>query len=424
MRLARIRSSLGFAAAAVLLLAGLALQGRAADETEALREKARKLNDITGNSAIDGAAQILIEDPAGTKKLLVAALEMTKGKEQPFNFNAAFILARAALQLKDYEASRTFFRICAEQGTRLKSGQKLILAYSGLLGVVDLLYVNKKYDESTKLCQEFLELLEKEGVAPRLKAEVLRRMIRGLARQGKIDEATRLVDTLSKLRENDWRNLELKGWLQREAGNYGEAAKTYEELLERVGKEKGLEKDEKAEVTTEVRYLLSGVYVDLNKIDEASKHLKALLDDHPDDPTYNNDLGYIWADHDMNLGEAEKLIRKAIELDRKLRKSSPEAKPGTEIKDNAAYLDSLGWVLFKQKKYKEAKPPLMEAVKDEKEGQHLEILDHLGDVHMALGEKTEALAAWKKGLEVAGPSKREQQRKTDVEKKLKQYQSK
>jgi len=76
-------------------------------------------------------------------------------------------------------------------------------------------------------------------------------------------------------------------------------------------------------------------------------------------------------------------------------------------------------VLFKQKKYKEAKPYLLDAVKD-KGGRHIEIYDHLGDVHMALGEKAEAVKAWKEGVKLAGPSPREQKRKAEVEKKIKE----
>src|SRR5262249_33054485 len=139
--------------------------------------------------------------------------------------------------------------------------------------------------------------------------------------------------------------------------------------------------------------------------------------------SYNNDLGYIWADHDLKLDESEKLIRKAIEDDKKQQQDDdPELKP-EKIKANPAYLDSLGWVLFKQKKYKEALPPLEDAVK-EPEGQHIEIFDHLGDVQMALGNKTAAVDAWKKGLDYVGTSKREQERKVIVEKKLKEQQEK
>jgi tetratricopeptide (TPR) repeat protein len=119
----------------------------------------------------------------------------------------------------------------------------------------------------------------------------------------------------------------------------------------------------------------------------------------------------------MNLDKAEKYIRKALDLDRKQRK---EAKiTPDQDKDNGAYLDSLGWVLYKEKKYKEAKEAMLEAVKD-KDAQHIEIFDHLGDVHMALGEKADAVAAWKKGVDVAGDTKKEQERKTAVEKKLKE----
>ena len=47
------------------------------------------------------------------------------------------------------------------------------------------------------------------------------------------------------------------------------------------------------------------------------------------------------------------------------------------------------------------------------------LLDHLGDVLMALGEKTEAVAVWKKSIEAPGDSKREEKRKEEVLKKIK-----
>ena len=69
-------------------------------------------------------------------------------------------------------------------------------------------------------------------------------------------------------------------------------------------------------------------------------------------------------------------------------------------------------------KAKEAKPHLLDAVKDP-EGQHIEIFDHLADIHWKLGEKAEAIAAWKKGLEHATDSKRDLKRVQEVKKKLK-----
>jgi allantoin racemase len=61
---------------------------------------------------------------------------------------------------------------------------------------------------------------------------------------------------------------------------------------------------------------------------------------------------------------------------------------------------------------------------EDKDSQHIEIYDHLGDVLAALGEKKEAVAAWKKGLEsiTATAGKRELDRKVIVEKKIKDNQ--
>jgi tetratricopeptide (TPR) repeat protein len=417
----RMERRWGLLAGAVLVVFGLPASAvKAADESD-WKTKALALNDITGEDPIRGQIKELQDDPAASKKLLEAALPLAKDKKQPFNFNAAYIMGRVALQIKDYDAAQVFFRICADQAAQLGSGQKLVQAFSGMLTVIDLLFANKKFEETAKLCQEFLENLEKRGISPRIKDDVLRRMIRALTKQEKVEEALKMTDNLIKARGNDWRNLELKGWIQREIGKPEESAKIYEDLLEKVGKDTTLEKEEIEEIIAEVHYVLSGVYVDMNQIDKASGHLKILLAKKPDDPTFNNDLGYIWADHDMNLDEAETMIRKALEEDRQQKlKANPDMKPD-EAKENSAYLDSLGWVLYKKKKFQEAKPILLKAIED-KDAQHIEIYDHLGDVHLALGEKTEALSAWKKGVEAAGPSKREQERKALVEKKIKEHQ--
>jgi tetratricopeptide (TPR) repeat protein len=401
--------------ATVAVIGLTSVAARAADDAE-WKNRALALNDITGDDPIRGEIKTLTEDPAGTKKLLAAAVPLAKGKDQPFGCNAAFILAAAALQLKDTDAAKTFHHIYLDQAAKLRSPQKLVRSYMFLRGITDVLNQKKKYDESLKVSQEFLETLERLGVSDFLKNDLLREMIRTLARQGKLDEANKMADNLIKAQPADWRNLELKALLQREAGQYEEAAKIYEGLLTKVAKDRALDKDEREAILPEIHYILSGVYVDMKRVDKATEHLQILLKAHPNDPTYNNDLGYIWADHDMNLTEAEKMIRKALEEDKKKRKKDPDATP-EENKDNAAYLDSLGWVLFKQKKYEEAKPILLEAVKD-KEGQHIEIFDHLGELYKVLGDKAKAVEAWKNGVKVAGSSKKEQERKAEVEKKI------
>src|SRR5262249_41409655 len=160
---------------------------------------------------------------------------------------------------------------------------------------------------------------------------------------------------------------------ERETGDYTTAARTYEQLLPAIASDERYDADKKKQLATDVHYMLSNVYMEANAIDKAAEQLQMLLKEKPDDPGYNNDLGYIWADHDMNLPEAEKMIRKAIDEDHKQREK--EAKKGAKAgqpEDNSAYLDSLGWVLFKLKRYQEAKP-LLEKATQAKDGQHVEI---------------------------------------------------
>jgi tetratricopeptide (TPR) repeat protein len=378
----------------------------------ALRKKALGLNDLTGGDPMRGALQEMTEDSAGTKKLLAVAVKMTKEKPQPFNRNTTLLLALAAENVKEVDASAAFYRLNAQQALKLQSERGLAQAYVGL---IQLYSENKRFAESEKVCKEFLALEgEEDDAVERLKPLVMRRMVLAVAKQGSADRALKMVDELVKSDPRNWLHRALKADVLREADKLEEAAKAYLDVIDRVKRDGRIEKEDQDSSIDEYRYALSGIYIDLGDVDKAAEQLKQLLEREPNNPTYNNDLGYIWADHGMNLAEAEKLIRKAIDEERKLKQKLKIE--GTE--DNAAYLDSLGWVLFKQGKAKEAKPHLLAAVK-QKEGRHLEIYDHLADVHQALGEKAEAVAAWKKGLEHAAPGKRDQKRKAEVEKKLK-----
>jgi tetratricopeptide (TPR) repeat protein len=408
------QSHSGWALAALALLLAAGLAGAApVDEEAALKKQILQLNEITGADPAIGKVLELLDDQPGAKKLVAVAHKMAKQKDQPLNVNATYILARLAQALKDVDASETFYRLNVEQAKKLESGQKLASAFAGLIQ----LYTDaKKYAEAEKVCKEFLDLDVDENV-DRLKPGVQRRMILILARQGDVDKAIEMVDKLIKAQPQNWLNLETKARVFREAGKPDDAAKLYLEIIDKIGKDNRLEKDAKEDFISEMRYTLSGVYVDLKQIDKAEEQLRALLSKEPDNPTFNNDLGYILADHDMKLEESEKLVRKALDEDRKQRrKANPDLKP-EEDKDNPAYLDSMGWVLFKQKKYPEAKKFLQQALEQE-DGRHLEIYEHMGDTHMALGEKKDAVSAYKKALEVASDSKRDKARKSEIEKKI------
>lgn len=79
-----------------------------------------------------------------------------------------------------------------------------------------------------------------------------------------------------------------------------------------------------------------------------------------------NFLGYLLADHDRRLSEAESLIRRALEQE----------------PDNGAYLDSWGWVLFRLGRPEEARKVLERAV--DATGGDPVVHEHLGDVYVKL----------------------------------------
>lgn len=405
-----------------------------------LSKKLAELNVISGTDAARGALKELLENKEEARRLLIEALTLTKEKDAPLSYNAAHILARTAVGLKDVKAAEHFYRICMDQANRLLSPQKLLESYGEL---IDIYYDHKMYAKSAALCRELLEhkgddkkerwilevvptpfgepSFEKHNgydfVAP-FRPAVHRLLIQALAKQGKYEQALKMIDTLIEARDH-WREHQLRAWVLREAGQYAESAKTYENVIEQIQKDRRLDPEERDLYEERNRYILSNVYVDLRKIDKATEQLQSLIKSKPDDPGYHNDLGYIWADNDMNLEEAEKLVRRALELDRKRRQENPDLSKDQD-RDNGAYLDSMGWVLHKRGKNKEALEYLLKAIED-KNAQHIEIYDHLGDVYMALGNRDKAVEAWRQGLKVVGEGRREAQRREVVERKLEKH---
>lgn len=128
----------------------------------------------------------------------------------------------------------------------------------------------------------------------------------------------------------------------------------------------------------------------LKKHAEAEAILRELLDADPDDVLLLNNLGYELADQNRKLEEAETLVRRAIDLDRweRGRRGDPEAESG-------GYADSLGWVLFRRGKLKEAREQLEKAVASPEASADGIVWDHLGDCAFRQGDKRRAAEAWR-----------------------------
>jgi len=127
--------------------------------------------------------------------------------------------------------------------------------------------------------------------------------------------------------------------------------------------------------SVEIRYAIASTYEEQGRINAALSELKQVLESRPDDPAALNAYGYTLADHDRELAHARTLIERA-------HASAPK---------NAAILDSLGWVLYRQGHGEQALPYLTAAFADDRGG---DIGAHLGEVLWQLGRHADAERVW------------------------------
>ena len=115
----------------------------------------------------------------------------------------------------------------------------------------------------------------------------------------------------------------------------------------------------------------------------ADEYLQKCINLSPDFGEALNYLGYMLADRGEQLPRARVLIEKAVHLEPR----------------NGAYLDSLGWVLFKLNLPQQALPWLLKARELSPEPDAT-VLDHLGEVYLALHQSAKAIEAWKQSLSI------------------------
>jgi len=164
---------------------------------------------------------------------------------------------------------------------------------------------------------------------------------------------------------------------QREAKQSQQAVATFEEALH----EAQIEED--AEFVNAKFYFNYGAAAEQAGLyDKAADLLRKSIALDPDNSAEaSNYLGYMWADHNMNLDEAETMIRRALQ-------SEP---------NNASYLDSLGWVEFRKSQFDRALDNLLQAAKTAQREDPV-VFEHIGDTYLKLNRSREALEAWQKAL--------------------------
>jgi len=240
---------------------------------------------------------------------------------------------------------------------------------------------------------------------PRLAQEAARERAAALSRVGSHEEALRLLTAsvaarpedpdervaLSQALERAGRAREAEQVLRAEVLRDGTVAVALAGHLQRT--ERGAEAIAvlEAALTCEpesvrVRQALAHAYARSGRAEEGLRLVRQGAPAWPDHAPTLNFVGYLMAESGLRLDEAERLVRRALEL-----------RPKT-----GAYLDSLGLVLLRQGRVEAALRALREAAG--LEPFEPVILDHLGEALRRSGRQAEARRHWQRALELGlGP---------------------
>jgi len=160
--------------------------------------------------------------------------------------------------------------------------------------------------------------------------------------------------------------------------NYKKAAQSLKDGLEFVIDNKSLMIDFLSQ--------LGDAYNSTKEFQKSDKAFEDALKIDADNTYVLNNYAYYLSLRNENLDKAEKLSKKTNDLQ----------------PNNRNYMDTYGWILFKQKKYKEAEIWLGDAAKMGSKNPN--ILEHYGDVLFKLGKVEEALIQWNAAKQSGGNS--------------------
>lgn len=206
-----------------------------------------------------------------------------------------------------------------------------------------------------------------------------------LLRSGRTEKALQLSQRTLALFPNNARFTFQAALSQRSLRRYDDALRLYE-------KTEALAQGTSPEILNDGFYQSwADTLQSAERYDEAAKKYQRAIDLTPEgDParaaTVLNNLGYMWLEQGKNLDKAGEFIRKANELEPR----------------NPVYLDSLGWFHYLKGDYQEALKTLLEVqgMIPKLTAQDAEIIDHIAQTYLKLGDKPAAREYFKRALEL------------------------
>ncbi|HEX9396395.1 MAG TPA: tetratricopeptide repeat protein [Burkholderiales bacterium] len=274
----------------------------------------------------------------------------------PGNTDVVYSVGLVAFQLKDYTAAEDYMKRLLSTNFRDPDGVRYILG--------QVAEEQKRWPDAVRWYEQIKD--GDQAMPARL------RTANAIAKQGRLDEARALLREVAKENPDQLAQITVaEAQLLRDANLNRDAFDMLDEALRREPEQPELLYD----------YALTAEK--LERFDLLEQNLRKLIVVRPDHAHAYNALGYSFADRNIRLAEARKLIEKALEI----------------TPDDFFIIDSLGWVQYREGKLKDAAATLRRAYGGRPDA---EIGAHLGEVLWALGERDEAKRVWQEALQ-AGP---------------------
>ncbi|MCY2968062.1 MAG: tetratricopeptide repeat protein [Planctomycetota bacterium] len=260
---------------------------------------------------VDRELRAIVSDKALLNSVLQAGRDQAQKDPGKLKYPACYVLAHLATEGRQTDIAVEFYRFLL----RIRGDRRPALYEELGQHLINV----RRFDQAADLYKEAYE----SAGTPNERPQFLNSRAYALALGGHADEALSIVRSLIGSDEKNAFYLFREAWILGHARRFDESIRAYEKLL--------ADFSDRPQLVRIVRSGLSNVYVAKGDILKGEQILEEVFRESPEDISVNNDLGYLYADQGKNLEQAEKMLRKAV-----------EAEP-----ENGAYLDSLGWVLFR-----------------------------------------------------------------------------
>lgn len=337
----------------------------------------------------------LQEDPVRLRELLTFAARSLAPAGEASNPGAAALnpspwkpmtlqlLGRWALELRAFGEAVVIHRSLL--GLR---GADRDVRFAGRISFAEVLVQDHRYDEASRVVRE--ALAESRPGQERVQTRL---WLAGLFSQ--MEERERALEQVELAEAEAPEHMTHKTLIARArvlsgAGRSEEALAILAKLREKL-----LSLEDRRNAALTAFYILDK----LKRLQEADQELEALLQIDPNDAQVCNALSYSWSERAIRLDEAERLIRRCLrnEEEEQRQGKNPGERSGWTPHPSASYVDTLGWVLFRQGKLDHALRELDRALALPG-GDDPEIWEHRGDVLSALNRPVEAAASWRRAL--------------------------